>query len=228
MSQQVTSQARGCPACHGNTDSPFIPLPSDLRRPGRSKLDGTSIDERDLWTKSLRAECLGRRPAFLLQCGPWVTEESTWSAQEAHCHAGSPATRLWDTYGSCMKQQFMLFVLICTMSGQAGQLILKVNFQNAFNYIRRDKLLQSVLAEVPGLYHLVYTVYSNPSFLFFGSHIIDSAEGVQQGDPLGPLLFSITVHHLLGSLRSEFKIFYLDDGTLGGGGGVTSMMCQKT
>ena len=73
-----------------------------------------------------------------------------------------------------------------------------------------------MLGEVPRLYHLVYTAYSNPSFLFFGSHIIESAEGIQQGDPLGPLLFSLTVHHLLGSLRSEFKIFYLDDGTLGG------------
>jgi hypothetical protein len=62
----------------------------------------------------------------------------------------------------------------------------------------------------------VYTAYSNPSFLFFGSHIIESAEGIQQGDPLGPLLFSLTVHHLLGSLGSEFKIFHLDDGTLGG------------
>ena len=49
-----------------------------------------------------------------------------------------------------------------------------------------------------------------------GSHIIESAEGIQQGDPLGPLLFSLTVHHLLGSLGSEFKIFYFDDGTLGG------------
>ena len=98
---------------------------------------------------------------------------------------------------------------------QPGQLILKVDFQNAFNCIGRDKLLQSVLGEVLRLYHLVYTACSNPSFLFFGSHIIESAEGVQQGDSLGPLLFSLTVHHFLGSLRSEFKIFYLDDGTLG-------------
>ena len=44
---------------------------------------------------------------------------------------------------------------------------------------------------------------------------MESAEGVQQGDPLGPLFLSLTVHHLLNQLSSEFKVFYLDDGTLG-------------
>ena len=46
--------------------------------------------------------------------------------------------------------------------------------------------------------------------------MVESAEGVQQGDPLGPLFFSLTIHHLLNQLSSEFKVFYLDDGTLGG------------
>ena len=52
---------------------------------------------------------------------------------------------------------------------------------------------------------------------FFGgkSIIVDSSEGAQQGDPLGPLLFSLTIHSMLIRLQSEFKLFYLDDGTLG-------------
>ena len=45
---------------------------------------------------------------------------------------------------------------------------------------------------------------------------MESQEGVQQGDPLGPLLFSLVVHPLLTSLSSNLAICYLDDFTLGG------------
>ena len=43
--------------------------------------------------------------------------------------------------------------------------------------------------------------------------LIESAEGVQQGDPLGPLLFCLTIHQLCSRMKSELS---LDDGTLGG------------
>ena len=52
--------------------------------------------------------------------------------------------------------------------------------------------------------------------LKFGSCTMISEEGVQQGDPLGPLLFCISVHDLLTSLSSKLSIAYLDDFTLGG------------
>ena len=43
-----------------------------------------------------------------------------------------------------------------------------------------------------------------------------SSEGVQQGDPLGLLLFCLTIHELTSQLESDLCMFYLDDGTLGG------------
>ena len=46
-------------------------------------------------------------------------------------------------------------------------------------------------------------------------HDIHSSEGVQQGDPVGPLLFCLTTHPMLLKLWSVLKVFYLDDGTLG-------------
>ena len=52
--------------------------------------------------------------------------------------------------------------------------------------------------------------------LCLGETVLFSAEGVQQGDPLGPLLFCLVIHPLVLQLKSELKIFYLDDGTLGG------------
>ena len=43
-----------------------------------------------------------------------------------------------------------------------------------------------------------------------------SEEGAQQGDPLGPLLFCLTIYPMVQQLKSEFRVFYLDDGTVGG------------
>ena len=77
-------------------------------------------------------------------------------------------------------------------------------------------MLLSVLEHTPEIYPSVFSAYRNPSYLFFDNSIVESEEGVQQGDPLGPLLFSLTIHHLLSHLAAELKFFYLDDGTLGG------------
>ena len=46
--------------------------------------------------------------------------------------------------------------------------------------------------------------------LFCGDHTIASEEGVQQGDPLGPLLFCLTIQPFITKLPSDFSIFYLD------------------
>jgi len=69
---------------------------------------------------------------------------------------------------------------------------------------------------LPELYPYCYSSYCKPSFLYFGQHTILSQEGLQQGDPLGPLLFCDTIQTLLTSLESELTLGYLDDVTLGG------------
>ena len=46
--------------------------------------------------------------------------------------------------------------------------------------------------------------------------LILSQEGVQQGDNLGPLIFCLTIHPALLSLKSEFLVGYMDDITIGG------------
>ena len=94
--------------------------------------------------------------------------------------------------------------------------LLKLDFRNAFNSIRRDKMLEAVQRLAPCLISFVYSAYSSPSSLFWGDKIIKSSEGVQQGDPLGPLLFCLTIHRLCSQLKSELSLFYIDDGTLGG------------
>lgn len=95
------------------------------------------------------------------------------------------------------------------------KIMLKLDFRNAFNSLRRDKMLIAVKALAPDLYHFVHSSYSSPSLLFWSDEILQSSEGIQQGDPLGHLLFCLTVFQLHPHLSSD-HLLYLDDITLGG------------
>ena len=88
---------------------------------------------------------------------------------------------------------------------------MKLDFKNAFNSVRRDKMLTAVRDLVPMLFPFIHSVYSSPSLLFWGDKIIQSSEGVQQGDPLGSLLFCLSIHHVVCHLKSELCIGYIDD-----------------
>ena len=97
------------------------------------------------------------------------------------------------------------------------KVLVKIDFKNAFNTIRRDVFLRRVLHYCPSLYPMAFQCYSKASNLFFGpSYIIKSQEGAQQGDPLGPFLFSLAIINLTQELESEMNLFYLDDGTMCG------------
>ena len=75
----------------------------------------------------------------------------------------------------------------------------KLNFESAFNSIRRDKMLSSVGELAPDILPFIHCAYSSPSSVYCSNDILQSSDGVQQGDQ-----------------RSEFCILYLDDVTLGG------------
>ena len=93
--------------------------------------------------------------------------------------------------------------------------LVKVDFSNAFNTLRRDTILEAVGTHFPELLPFASSTYDESSRLHFGKFTFSSSEGAQQGDPLGPLYFCLAIHSLLSSLESEFVCGYLDDITIG-------------
>jgi hypothetical protein len=94
-------------------------------------------------------------------------------------------------------------------------IFVKLDFSNAFNCLHRWDMLLAVQQLLPDIYSFCYSAYAHPTHLFHGQYLILSQEGPQQGDPLGPLLFSITIQPLLDNLASELTLGYLDDVTVG-------------
>ena len=98
--------------------------------------------------------------------------------------------------------------------------ILSIDFSNAFNEISREEMARAVKQRLPGLYRTVKFLYGQPSQLLTfddsgGVCQILSSQGVRQGDPLGPLLFSMTMSPLLKELEQfcvvRKPLAYLDD-----------------
>ena len=69
--------------------------------------------------------------------------------------------------------------------------LLQIDFKNAFNSITRSSVLDAARKFIPSLAPFASFCYSQHSKLFFNATHIQSESGVQQGDPLGPLLFSL-------------------------------------
>ena len=74
--------------------------------------------------------------------------------------------------------------------------------------------LEEVRVHFPKLYLWDVTCYGQHSYLNFGDIRLTKEAEVQQGDPLGPFLFSLAINDLVNSCQSPLNLWYLDDGTV--------------
>ena len=93
-------------------------------------------------------------------------------------------------------------------------IILKIDFENAFNSVNRQYMLEKTFQINPDIYKYSHSAYSQPSYLFYGESVIKSSEGTQQGDPESPALFSDAIQDMIDSMESKINLWYLDDGNL--------------
>nr|GFD30787.1 hypothetical protein [Tanacetum cinerariifolium] len=96
--------------------------------------------------------------------------------------------------------------------------MLLVDFKNAFNLVDQEVMLRKVRLRSLAISRWVEFCYSNPARLYYKEHTLWSCQGVQQDDPLGPLLFSLVLHPLICKIRDSLSLsfhdWYLDDGTI--------------
>ena len=75
-----------------------------------------------------------------------------------------------------------------------GFTVLKIDLVNAFNLVSRQALLSECSTHFPELLPWVSWCYSRHPVLWHTLGNLPSQSGVQQGDPLGPLLFSLILN----------------------------------
>ena len=92
----------------------------------------------------------------------------------------------------------------------------KLDMTNAFNTARQVHFLEVCSSRALLILRLASTAYATSSHLVIGSETILSETCVQQGDPLGSILFAFAVDEIVRSVRSSINIWYLDDATIGG------------
>ncbi|CAD6935596.1 unnamed protein product [Tilletia laevis] len=103
------------------------------------------------------------------------------------------------------------------------EFLILLDFSNAFNALCRAAMSKAILKHCNNLHRFAKWRYNSPCPLFFNGCAPDqpllSSQGLPQGDPFGPLFFSVTVRDLAAELQEflgedALLVCYFDDWTI--------------
>ena len=96
----------------------------------------------------------------------------------------------------------------------------KIDLKNAFNLVSRKQVLLEVATNFPSIYKWVKYMLGSASYLNWSDEVIESAIGVQQGDPLAPVLFCMVLKKVINVISAncalDINLWFLDDGVIAG------------
>ena len=102
-------------------------------------------------------------------------------------------------------------------SAGSDEVLLQLDFKNAFNSLSRAQMLPAILQRCPLFYRYAVACYGKPVTLFANGFQLESADDEHQGDPLAPAFFAATIQCLVDLCNvpgSHWSLWYLDDGHL--------------
>ena len=101
--------------------------------------------------------------------------------------------------------------------------VLKIDLHNAVNRVSRQAVLNACALHIPELLPWSQWCYGQHPALWHSLGTISSEIGVQQGDPLGPLLFCLVLQQIISAIAEDvdcesllFHHWYIDDGVVAG------------
>ena len=115
------------------------------------------------------------------------------------------------------------------------KVVATLDIENAFNTIDRSSCLEAVRRDIPQAAPWADFCYRSPSHARLGNKTLDSARGVQQGDPIGPAIFALALKRSidealaavdLAGCKLDIVAFYLDDGTVAGNAVAVKAFCN--